>query len=154
MRTINQSLPQNSTRRKESVAELGAQQRVAVVDETQTSANDEIALRVAALESQHFRNGGPFGGGTPPPPHGSLASGSTAAGGMMAKMRNLQPVKSPPSQSGSESDSFIGKDGLKRHNSKGQPEVRITEAVEALKDRFLPKVLSLRYVKIPPGVDA
>ena len=153
-RTINQSLPQNSTRRKESVAELGTQQRVAVVDEMQTSANDEIAMRVAALESQHFRNGGPFGGGTPPPPHGSLASGSTAAGGMMAKMRNLQPVKSPPSQSGSESDSFIGKDGLKRHNSKGQPEVRITEAVEALKDKFLPSVLSLRYVKIPPGVDA
>ena len=154
MRTINQSLPQNSTRRKESVAELGTQQRVAVVDEAQTSANDEIASRVAALESQHFRNGGPFGGGTPPPHQGSLASGSTAAGGMMAKMRNLQPVKSPPSQSGSDSDSFIGKDSIKRHNSKGQPEVRITEAVEALKDRFLPQVLSLRYVKIPPGVDA
>ena len=154
-RTINQSLPQTSTRRKESVTELGTQQRVAAVDEMQTSANDEIAMRVAALESQHFRNGGPFGGGTPPPPHGSLASGSTAAGGMMLKMRNLQPVKSPPSQSGSESsDSFIGKDGLKRHNSKGQPEVRITDAVEALKNKFLPSVLSLRYVKIPAGVDA
>ena len=72
----------------------------------------------------------------------------------MGSMRNLQPVKSPPSQSGSETDSFIGKDSVKRHNSKGVPEVRITEAVEALKDRFLPKVLSLRYVKIPPGVDA
>ena len=99
MRTINQSLPQNSTRRKESVAELGTQQRVAVVDEAQTSANIEIASRVAALESQQFRNGGPFGGGTPPPHQGSLASGSTAAGGMMAKMRSLQPVKSPASQS-------------------------------------------------------
>ena len=154
-RTINQSLPQTSARRKESVTELGTQQRVAAVDEMQTTANDEIAMRVAALESQHFRNGGPFGGGTPPPHHGSLASGSTAAGGMMLKMRNLQPVKSPPSQSGSESsDSFIGKDGLKRHNSKGQPEVRITDAVEALKNKFLPSVLSLRYVKIPAGVDA
>ena len=71
----------------------------------------------------------------------------------MASMQHLQPVKSPSSQSGSESDTFVGRDSVRRHASRGLPEVRITEAVEALKDRFRPKVLSLRYVKIPPGVD-
>ena len=138
MRTITQSLPQTSTRRKESAVELGTQQRVAAVDEVQALANDAIASRVAALESQHFRNGGPFGGGTPPPHQGSLASGSTAVGGMMASMQHLQPVKSPSSQSGSESDTFVGRDSVRRHASRGLPEVRITEAVEALKDRFRP----------------
>ena len=77
---------------------------------------------------------------------------------MMASMRHLQPVKSPPGQSGSDSDTFVGGDSVRRHPGRGKPEVRITDAVEALKDRFArtasPKVLSFRYVKIPPGVDA
>ena len=149
-RHIAQSLPQTATRR--ATAAPGLQQRVASVDEAQM-ANEDMASRVAALESQHFRNGGPPGGGTQPPHQGSR--GSTAAGGMLGSMLHLQPVKSPPSQSGSDSDTFVGKDGVPRHSSRGTPEVRITEAVEALKDRFLGanKIMSLRYVKIPPGVD-
>ena len=119
-----------------------------------------IASRVAALESQHFRNGGPHGGGTQPPHQGSR--GSTAAAGMPGSMMHLQPFKSPPSLSGSDdSTTFVGRDGVPRHSSKGTYDVRITDAVEALKDRFLEsnkavgssKVLSLRYVKVPQGMD-
>ena len=156
----NRAIARNqSSINKRTAAAPGLQQRVASVEDGQMAANEEMAARVAALESRHFRSGGPHGGGTTPPYQGSLVSGSTAAGGMMESMRHLQPVKSPPgppSQSGSDSDTFVGRDGLMRHSSKGLPEVRITDAVEALKDRFLGKnkILSLRYVKIPPGVEA
>ena len=157
-RQIAQSLPQPSAKRPATTP--GLQQRVASVDDEQATANDAIASRVAALESQHFRNGGPLGGGTQPPHQGSR--GSTAAGGMPGSMMHLQPFKSPPSLSGSDdSTTFVGRDGVPRHSSKGTYDVRITDAVEALKDRFLEsnkavgssKVLSLRYVKVPQGMD-
>ncbi len=152
IRQIAQSLPQAAPRR--AALAPGLQQRVAYVNEEQMTAHEEVVSRVAALESQHFRNGGPHGGGTPPPQQGSRGS---TVGGISASMKHLQPFKSPPSQSGSEdSVTFVGKDGVPRHSAKGAPEVRITDAVEALKGAVLGegKILALRYVKIPAGVDA
>ena len=138
--------------------------RVAAVEQRSDAGNEvtleEVVARVAAVEQGRFRSGGGASGGAQPPYHGAQPGTPTAAaalkGSLFDSARGLVPVSSvdrPPSQSGYDSDTFVGKDGIRRWAGIGMPEVRINEAVEALKGAVLPRVLSIKHLNVPEGCD-
>ena len=122
---------------------------------------EDVMARIAAVEQQsRFREGG-GAGGAPPPNQGVQRSAPTASaaltGGLFGAARDLHPVASPfrpPSRTGSDSsETFTGKDGIQRHPGTGMPEVRIRDAVEALKEAMLPRDLSIKHINVPPGTN-
>ena len=153
VRHLGVSVPRGRSTREAATT----QQRVNAVNDDLL---EEVMARVAAVEQGRFREGGGVGG-APPPSQGVQRGTPTAptalTGGLFGAARDLHPVASPfrpPSRSGSDTnETFTGKDGVKRYPGKGMPEVRINDAVEALKDAMLPRDLSIKHFNIPPGTD-
>ena len=153
VRHLGVSVPRGRSTREAATT----QQRVNAVNDDLL---EEVMARVAAVEQGRFREGGGVGG-APPPSQGVQRGTPTAptalTGGLFGAARDLHPVASPfrpPSRSGSDTnETFTGKDGVKRYPGKGMPEVRINDAVEALKDAMLPRDLSIMHFNIPPGTD-
>ena len=138
--------------------------RVAAVEQRPDTSSEvtleEVLARVAAVEQGRFRSGGGASGGAQPPYYSAQQGTPTAAaalkGSLFDSARGLNAVSSadrPPSQSGYDSDTFVGKDGVRRWPGVGMPEVRINDAVEALRGAMLPRNLSIKHLNVPEGCD-
>ena len=110
--------------------------------------------------NHHEGNSGLASGGAQPPYQSAQQGAPTAAaalkGSLFDSARGLNAVSSadrPSSQSGYDSDTFVGKDGIRRWPGVGMPEVRINDAVEALKGAMLPRKLSIKHLNVPEGCD-
>ena len=138
--------------------------RVAAVEQRPDTSSEvtleEVLARVAAVEQGRFRSGGGASGGAQPPYYSAQQGTPTAAaalkGSLFDSARGLNAVSSadrPPSQSGYDSDTFVGKDGIRRWPGVGMPEVRINDAVEALRGAMLPRNLAIKHLNVPEGCD-